>query len=851
MRNTFRLLVVSTLLVWQVAAQEPVGIFDDHQDVGEPTEFGLASFDQATGRYSVEGPGETIGDETFIDQFHFVFKQMSGSFAIEGIPMPDIGGRGGLMIRQDLEPDAVHVSFLMTSAEAADGDSALFSVFPTFRTLKGGGTVRAGDDEDAPGLTETHTGKIRLERLGGSIHFYTLDKAGNKVFWQTEIAPLDDAVFAGLAVSAESRTGIAYFEFEKVAIEEFPLTVFRTLPTEKYQPGAKLSPVTVTARVRQGQKADASVHEVLPEGAMMSNVRASTGQVTPNADGTIDWTLTGFTGEALLTYDLTLGQSQSAVWRGTFNDGINRESYIGGPIILPKNPTFTPQGPFVVDLVLPTLIQAEWATPAGNEEDFGLFVDPRIRNGISVVSMTGFSSRTALEFELIIPKDDTYYFFGNVRGEDGNSDSFHAEVDDVPAGNNSSRWNINSEKQYLHEWLSCEDPYRDPRPFQLTAGSHILQIANRENSAKIDWIAVTNNPNVDPEDFIEESRAVVTRQIPSIFLEAGVTQSPVELTAYVAVGVSDKAVVREIPPTGFSAEAVNPSAGTAALSPDGTISWDLTGISGRSVTLRYQAVASPGTRGFSQFSGSTSVGSDTPVPTSGESVLYLSSVTPKEPTGKKAFLFLRLAENSAGDRVAVAYLEAVFGIKITQFDDTNVSGYEMPADLTGADMAFVSGTVGSGNVAGMNYHVNSPVPMVTLETWLNDDFAFQADVGRGDQDGTEIEIIDNTHPITQGFPLGPLKVWEEVMGMGHLENPPAGVRVLATVLGNPNRARLWVLEKNATANNVTTPGLRVGTWMGTEGLLYLNSNGLRLFNQIFAYALGEQPPAGIEDFSLY
>ena len=446
--KTRSLVIVSLLFVAVHAfAQEPIGIFENHVDVGEPAEWGYATYDDGAGRYTIEGPGETIGYETFEDEFHFAYKEMSGSFAIEGIPEPVEGGRGGVMIRQNLDADAVHGSFLMTSAEGTDFSAeAIYCVFPTFRTLKGGSTIRAGDPEPA-GLTPDHTGKIRLERIGNSIHYYTYDESGNKHHVQTEVVPLNDTVLTGLAVTAESGSGIAYFEFTEVAFEEFPLYVYRSIPAEEYEAGAQLTGISITARARDGETVEGSIHEVVPVGAVVSNVQADDGEFVLNDDGTIDWVLSGFSGEATLTYDLTLGSGPSGAWQGTFNDGVNRESFIGADTVLPKNPVFEQRGAIEVDPVLPTQFQAEWGTPVGSD-DFGLFIYPEVPSGIAVVAVDNFAADTAVEYALNIPKDGTYYFFGNIRAEDGNSDSFHTDVDYTPAGDASSRWGISSRKEF-------------------------------------------------------------------------------------------------------------------------------------------------------------------------------------------------------------------------------------------------------------------------------------------------------------------------------------------------------------------------------------------------------------------
>ena len=45
------------------AMAQPVGIFDDQADIGEPAEVGMANFQD--GKYLVDAVGETIGDQSF------------------------------------------------------------------------------------------------------------------------------------------------------------------------------------------------------------------------------------------------------------------------------------------------------------------------------------------------------------------------------------------------------------------------------------------------------------------------------------------------------------------------------------------------------------------------------------------------------------------------------------------------------------------------------------------------------------------------------------------------------------------------------------------------------------------
>ncbi len=835
MRLSLSLLIVLLGSVTAIA-QEPIGIFDNHVDVGEPAIPGFADYKSDSDIYSVDAVGETIGDESYTDQFHFVYKEMNGSFAIEGAPIPAGIGQGGLMIRHNLDADAAHVSILL-------GDD--FTVHPRFRTIQGGGTVFDGET-DPGGLTADHTGRIRLEKLGNSIYLYTFNEAGEKVLLQSEVVPFENTVFAGLAATANTGTDFGLFDFEEVSIEELPLNVYRTLPTEEFEAGASLTGIQVTASVREGQTADTTVHEVVPPGATISNVNVSTGSVTTNEDGSIDWTLTGLSGEAVLTYDIQLGNGASAVWQGTFNDGSNAESFIGADTILPKSPQIEPRESFEVDRFLPTVMQAEWATPIG-DNDFGLMVDPHTRSGITLISMDEYSNDTLLEFVLNIPEDGTYYFFGNVRAEDGTSDSFHVEVDAPPIGDDSSRWGVSSRKQFSIEWTSSEDPSLDPRPFELSVGEHALYIGNREDGTSIDWIAITNDPNLDLSTYSQDLHGMITRTIPNNLLDPGETKAAVELSAYIQAGITEAVNVLEVLPAGFSVEDLNASDGNATVNSDGSISWNLSGVTGTEATLSYTAVAPSPDPNIFTFEGTMTIGSDTPIQTSGDAVLGIR----KEPSGKTVYLIRRISANITAEVLMSFYLQAVFGATVQEFDDTNAPGYEMPGDLTGADFLIVAESVSSGNVGNMNYHVDSEIPIFTPEAYLYDDFLNQPGEGFGTADDTEIEIVDNSHPITEGFDLGVITAFEEEMWMGHMDDPPAGVKVLATAPGAPNRARLWVVEAGETVNGQTVPGLRIGAFLQNTGFAVLTSQGRQLMAQAFAYALNEEPPVSVNDYMIY
>lgn len=820
-----------------VTHAQDIGLFQNMFDVGEPDLMGYAEFDGET--YLVEGVGTSVGNETFVDQCTLLYNEMAGSFAIEAYVDPIDAGEGGLMVRASLEQDAPSISFLMNPT---------FQSFPHIRTIKGGGTIYDGDPEPA---VQT---KMRLERLGNSIHFYQYNTAGNVQYVQTEVGLFGETVLAGLAANGGSASGIGLFYFTEVAIEEFPLNVIRSVPTDTLSPGAALKGIAVTAEVRSGQTVNAIIHEVAPDGATISNVVVSSGQTSVNRDGSINWTLSGASGDATMTYDLTLGNDDtSAVWRGTFNDGVHRESYISGDMLLPKAPTYTPKGPFTVDPMFPTIIQAEWCTPTdrARNEDFGFFFDPRKTNGIALIAMDEPVADSLLQFTLNIPETGTYYFFGNAREEDGNSDSFYTEVDAPPVADDTARWNVSTNKDFQIQWVSRESPVQDPRPFQLTAGEHVFNLQSREDSASIDWIGVTTNPSLDLAHLNLDARAIASRTVSDDFLETNESGASVELSVFVKSGVTDTAILTEQPPSAvFGVSNVSAGMGQITQNADGSITWNLTGVTGKRATLSYN-VNAPSVRGNAaiggNFSGEFVLGSDDPI-----NMLNTIAAAgePIAPIGKTAYFFGNIDAQDLYDRITVSDLKTLFGLEVVLLDDGNTAGYEMPANLSGSDMAVISGTVGSSNVGNMNYHVNDVVPIVSYENWLHDDYAFQPDT-QIDATGTEIEIVDNTHPITQGLDLGPLQVFQSSHGMGGMSDPPQGIHLLAIAVGDPSIALLWVFDRGATANGQTTPGLRIGLFSPIDSAA-LTPAGRNLLNRCYAYALGiETPDTAVENYMLY
>lgn len=87
----------------------PIGLFDGQSDIGAALVPGSASFDPATGQYSIHSAGYNIWYTR--DEFRFLWKKMSGDLSLAAdISFPDPNGYGDrkavLVVRQDLNDDS-------------------------------------------------------------------------------------------------------------------------------------------------------------------------------------------------------------------------------------------------------------------------------------------------------------------------------------------------------------------------------------------------------------------------------------------------------------------------------------------------------------------------------------------------------------------------------------------------------------------------------------------------------------------------------------------------------------------------------------------------------------------------
>jgi TolB protein len=163
---------------------QPIGIFENHQDVGNPAKKGSATYNSAAQEYTVEASGINMWAKA--DQFHYLYKKIKGDFIINATVK--FIGKGvdphrklGIIARNTLDTDSKY-------ADACVHGDDLTSL--QYRPTVGGETEQVE-------LSVYHPTEIQLERKGNKFIFSAAVFGAN---WKSVTKELDlnEEVYAGL-----------------------------------------------------------------------------------------------------------------------------------------------------------------------------------------------------------------------------------------------------------------------------------------------------------------------------------------------------------------------------------------------------------------------------------------------------------------------------------------------------------------------------------------------------------------------------------------------------------------------------------------------------------------------------
>jgi TolB protein len=199
------LLVIATCALSQTA---PVGIFDNHSDVGAVLHAGSVDYDAPKHTYTISGSGENMWFST--DAFQFVWKKMTGDVSLTAdISFLTKTGnehkKAALMFRQTLETDSVY-------ADVALHASGLTSL--QFRDEKGAITREVQSSVTGPR-------RLRIVKRGDYVYMAVSDEgvephvAGGWVK-----IPLAGTFYVGLGVCSHDKDVVETAVFSNVQLAQ-------------------------------------------------------------------------------------------------------------------------------------------------------------------------------------------------------------------------------------------------------------------------------------------------------------------------------------------------------------------------------------------------------------------------------------------------------------------------------------------------------------------------------------------------------------------------------------------------------------------------------------------------------
>ncbi|HSI77251.1 MAG TPA: hypothetical protein VK957_15225 [Lunatimonas sp.] len=192
--------------------QNPLGVFEQFQDIGNPALAGNTVYDSKTDSYTLTGSGYNIWFDR--DEFQFVYKEVNGDFSLTAdMELIGVGvdphRKVGIMVRSSKAEDAAH----MTATVHGDGLTVM-----QWRREVG---MEMRDPEDEIFAEDGNFQTIKLERKGNEYTMWAaksggdLQRIGSKIL---ETIP-DDALL-GLFICSHNPDVLEQAIFSRVELTE-------------------------------------------------------------------------------------------------------------------------------------------------------------------------------------------------------------------------------------------------------------------------------------------------------------------------------------------------------------------------------------------------------------------------------------------------------------------------------------------------------------------------------------------------------------------------------------------------------------------------------------------------------
>jgi TolB protein len=204
------------ILVCLLAASAPqavkFGAFTGSDDVGAPPLKGSVEFDPATRQYKVTGTGADIWAKA--DQFHYLWREMSGDFAVAATTTFLTDGnahrKASIMLRKTVDTDSPFVHL----AIHGDGMPAV-----QFRSTKADNVNTLDFPIEGSGVFT-----LKLVRQGTTITVFVAKEGGAMRELGHTLNTLGSPVLVGLGVASHSVTALNTVLFSNVSVEQLPVT---------------------------------------------------------------------------------------------------------------------------------------------------------------------------------------------------------------------------------------------------------------------------------------------------------------------------------------------------------------------------------------------------------------------------------------------------------------------------------------------------------------------------------------------------------------------------------------------------------------------------------------------------
>ena len=192
----------------KISSTTPVGVFENHQDVGTVLHPGSIKFDDGDHAYTVSGSGNNMWARE--DDFQFAWKKMSGDVSLAA----DISilGRGGnphkkavLIVRQSLDSDSVYADIALH----ANGLTAL-----QYRDEKGAVT-----NDIELNLSEPAPRRLRLDKHG-DVFYLSVAKTGENLHFSGAgiHVPINDPFYVGIGMCSHDKDVVETAVFSNVEL---------------------------------------------------------------------------------------------------------------------------------------------------------------------------------------------------------------------------------------------------------------------------------------------------------------------------------------------------------------------------------------------------------------------------------------------------------------------------------------------------------------------------------------------------------------------------------------------------------------------------------------------------------